>query len=117
MIVNYTSFNFSYNLKEKEDDLINIYIKQILEEIDSLITNKAQEPMSNDFNIKFNNGRNIVEVKISKYLTVGELIIEYFEKTKTKNGTFIFNDVILSPYDTKELYETGLKDNSEIIVK
>ena len=68
-------------------------------------------------NYKFNNGGNIIEIKMSKDSKVAELINEYYEKTKTVKGTFYFNGTILSPMDTSCLYEVGLCDNSEIIVK
>ena len=47
---------------------------------------------------------------------VAELLNEYFIKTNTKNGNFNFNGYTLFPNDIATLFESGLKNNSEIIV-
>ena len=47
---------------------------------------------------------------------VAELINEYFIRTNTTNGSFKFNNNILSSTEISPLYEVGLKDNPEIIV-
>ena len=67
-----------------------------------------------DITIKFNNRGKIVEFKKNIFSKVADLIHEYYEKTNTKNGTFIFGGHHL-PVDFL-LYEAGLKNNSEIIV-
>ena len=72
---------------------------------------------NSDITIKFNKGGKIVEIKMPKYSFVAELINEYFEKTKTENGTFIFYYGILPHSDIITLSEVGLENNSEIIVK
>ena len=74
-------------------------------------------PNEIEITIKFNKKGKIIKIKMSNYSMVAELIYEYFEKTKTKTGTFNFYGIILEPFDTSLLYCVGLKDNSEIIVE
>ena len=101
----------AYKFPEEEYQIRISFLAQILNVIDFL---KIQ---SDKLTIKFNNGGNIIEIEIHNDYMVAELINEYFEKTKTYEGKFIFNNKILSPYDVNSLYEVGLKDNSEINVE
>ena len=66
--------------------------------------------------VKFNKKGKIVKIKMDAENMVAELINEYFIKTGTSTGLFIFNGEILSPCDTFSLAEVGLKNNSEIFV-
>ena len=109
-----------------EDEKIRLFCLSLIQEIMDFLDPK---PKNNDYNkncsnkdikditIKFNNGGNIIKIKMSNDSMVAELINEYYEKTKTEKGTFYFNDTILIQMDTSCLYEVGLCDNSEIIVK
>ena len=101
-----------YKLSKEEINLIDLYNKQIREEIYGPAP--VLEP-SGKINIKFNDGKNLVNIKMDDKDIVAELINEYFEKTKEKNRTFIFNKEELSPMDTNSLYEVGLKNNSVIL--
>ena len=115
-----------------EDEKIRLFCLSLIQEIMDFFDPK---PKNNDYNkncsnkvikvikdikditIKFNNGGNIIKIKMSNDSMVAELIYEYLEKTKTNKGTFYFNSIILPPMDASCLYEVGLCDNSEIIVK
>ena len=69
-----------------------------------------------NINVKFNKNGKIISIKMSNNCMVAELIDEYYQKTKTRSGTFKYNNEILKDYDTAALYEVGLQNNSEIIV-
>ena len=110
-----------------EDEKIRLFCLSLIQEIMDFFDPK---PKNNDYNkncsnkvikeditIKFNNGGNIIKIKMSNDSMVAELIYEYCEKIKTEKGTFYFNGTILSLFYTSCLYEVGLCDNSEIIVK
>jgi len=43
---------------------------------------------------------------------VAILIDEFFKKSGTKNGNFMFNGNTLSPSDSNTLAEAGLRNNS-----
>ena len=104
-------------LSKEEINLIDLYNKQIREEIYGPTPVLESFPLpSGKINIKFNDGKNLVNIKMDDKDMVGELINEYFEKTKVKNRTFIFNKEELSPMDTNSLYEVGLKNNSVVLV-
>ena len=111
-----------YKLSKEEINLIDLYNKQIREE--KIYVPRAEQesfPLpsrpSREINIKFNDGVNVVNIKMDDSYMVAELINEYFEKTKEKNRTFIFNNEELSPMDASPLYEVGLKNNSVIFVQ
>ena len=106
-----------YKLSKEEINLIDLYNKQIREEIYGPAPVLESFPLpSGKINIKFNDGKNLVNIKMDDKDMVAELINEYFEKTKEKKRLFIFNKKELSPMDTNSLYEVGLKNNSVIYV-
>ena len=77
----------------------------------------AQEgPATGELTIKFNKGGSVTTIKMDAGSSVFELINEYFEKTKTTNGTFTFNGTKLGISDISTLSEVGMKNNSEITV-
>ena len=120
----------SLKLKEKIDQNPDIILKRLgkykskqIREEKIYVPRAEQESFplpsrpSREINIKFNDGVNVVNIKMDDSYMVAELINEYFEKTKEKNRTFIFNNEELSPMDASPLYEVGLKNNSVIFVQ
>ena len=112
-----------YRYEEYEEYKFRNFCLSLISEIMDFFDPK---PKYNDYNennsnkdiaIIFNKGGKLVEIKMPNYSFVAELINEYFKKTKTINGTFIFNNAILPHSDIITLSEVGLKNNSEIIVK
>ena len=76
----------------------------------------VQQPAKGELNIKFNKRGYIINIKMDADELVAILIDEYFKKSGTKNGKFMFNGNTLSPSDSSTLAEAGLRNNSEIIV-
>ena len=114
IIVNLIDDYFYPDKEEEQYNIRNFYYSLISEIKGSILDDYKY---NSDVIIKFNKGGKIVEIKMSNASMDTELINEYFVRTKTKKGTFAFNDIILSPTNYKFLYDVGLDDNSEIIVK
>ena len=114
IIVNLIDDYFYPDKEEEQYNIRNFYYSLISEIKGSILDDYY---FNRDVTIKFNKGGKIVEIKMSDESMVAELINEYFERTKTKEGTFTFDGIILSPTDASSLYYVGLYDNSEIIVK
>ena len=106
---------YKISFSSYEDYKIRQFCLSLIQEIMDFFYKNGS--IKEDITIKFNNGGNIIKIKMSNDSMVAELINEYCEKTKTMKGTFYFNGTILSLMDTNCLYEVGLKNNSEIIVK
>ena len=72
----------------------------------------VQQPAKGELNIKFNKRGQIINIKIDADEMVAILIDEFFKKSGTKNGNFMFNGNTLSPSDSNTLAEAGLRNNS-----
>jgi hypothetical protein len=77
--------------------------------------NKAEDDVK-EYTIKFKKGDKITDIKIDKEEMVAELLNQYFEKEKVKNGTFTFKGRTLTTNDPESLTEAGLKNGDEITV-
>ena len=77
---------------------------------------KLKEYAVGEITVKFNKLGKIIKIKMDAECMVAELIDEFFKRTNTSQGIFIFNGGRLSPTDTWTLAEAGLENNSEIIV-
>ena len=73
-------------------------------------------PVTGEISIKFNKGGSITTIKMDAGSMVAEAINEYFEKSKTKAGTFTFNGQQLNPMDPTTLAEAGFKNGSQVTV-
>jgi len=73
-------------------------------------------PATGEISIKFNKGGSITTIKMDASSMVAEAINEYFEKSKTKAGTFTFNGQQLNPMDATTLAEAGFKNGSQVTV-
>ena len=114
------SYDIFSELEKAENDLIKSYSSFVHRYIKPQSPEKKNENIENigkEITIKFNNRGNIIQIKMDNTSMVAELIYEYLEKTKLKNGTFKFNGNELDPMDPTSLCDTELKDNSEIIVE
>jgi hypothetical protein len=75
-----------------------------------------QGPATGEISIKFNKGGSVTTIKMDAASMVAEAINEYFEKTKTKAGTFKFNGQQLDPMDATSLADAGFNNGSEVTV-
>ena len=73
-------------------------------------------PATGELTIKFKKNGTTTTIKKDAGEMVADLLNEYFVKTNTKAGKFIFNGKELKPTDINTLAEAGLKNNSEITV-
>ena len=99
--------DYFYPYKEEEQCNIRNFYYSLISEIKGSILDDYK--YNSDVTIKFNKGGKIVEIKISNASMVTELINEYFVRTKTKEGTFAFNDIILSPTNYKFLIRCWIR--------
>ena len=77
--------------------------------------NKADDNIK-EYTIKFKKGDKITDIKIDKEEMVAELLNRYFIKENVDKGTFTFKGRQLSPSDSDNLIEAGIKNGDEIIV-
>ena len=98
--------------------------EELIRKLESFLYPKSKPKIISDemskegkiITIKFNKKGKIIDINMQNDNMVAELLNEYFIKTNTEKGNFIFNGKTLSPSDTTTLFESGLKNNSEIIV-
>jgi len=111
------SYDIFSEIKKAENDLLVSYENFKSRFCRDIILGAKNEDIEKEITIKCNNHGNIIQIKMNNTSMVAELINEYLEKTKLKNGTFKFNGHILEEFDTTSLIDAGLKDNSEIIIE
>ena len=99
--------DYFYPYKEEEQYNIRNFYYSLISEIKGSILDDYK--YNSDVTIKFNKGGKIVEIKMSNASMDTELINEYFVRTKTKEGTFAFNDIILSPTNYKFLIRCWIR--------
>ena len=125
VVVNLFPLSF-VNWTNEEDKIINLQLDKLVTELlgeEKKLLDLQREPIKEkEITVKFKNVKKniITEIKMSNLNIVGELLNEYFLKTKEKDGIFILNGFLLHPSDSSclyELYYIGLKDNSVIFVK
>jgi len=79
-------------------------------------TTNSQSNKNGKITINFKKDDVITKVEMETTSAVFELIYDFCEKTNTKTGTFKFGDQKLSPSDSRNLSEAGLKNEDTIVV-
>ena len=93
------------------------FFGELIGKLGSFLYSKSEQKIISEIiTIKFNKKGKMIDINMKNDNMVAELLNEYFIKTNTEKGNFIFNGKTLSPSDTTTLFESGLKNNSEIIV-
>ena len=80
-------------------------------------TTNSQSSNNSKITVNFQKGGVTTKVEMETNSAVFELIYEFCEKTNTKTGTFKFDNQILSPSDSRNLIEAGLKNGDTIVVR
>ena len=94
-----------------------VFCRELIGKLGSFLYSKSEPKIISEIiTVKFNKKGKIIDINMKNDNKVGELLNEYFIKTNTKNGNFNFNGYTLFPNDIATLFESGLKNNSEIIV-
>ena len=102
--------------------LMALLIKQMKDKqsTTNLPTNKnrinSQSNTNSKITVNFQKGGETTKFEMETTSAVFELIYEFCEKTNTNSGTFKFGNQTLSPCDSRNLSEAGLKNGDTIIV-
>ena len=78
--------------------------------------NNSQSSNNSKITVNFQKGGVTTKIEMETTSAIFELIYEFCEKTNTKIGTFKFGNETLSPSDSRNLSEAGLKNGDIIIV-